>query len=62
MIYIAKNKDRLDTIVYKHYKTLYVFETVLQINAWLTPILKAGDKVYLPEIKITEEVKEVSLW
>lgn len=62
MTYIAKDGDRLDTIVYKHYKTLEVFEIVLSFNSNLNSVLKAGDKVFLPEIKLQEKSKEVSLW
>ncbi|RXJ80820.1 phage tail protein [Aliarcobacter skirrowii] len=62
MIYIAKDNERLDSIVYKHYKTLEVFETVLSFNTHLNPILKAGDKVFLPDIKVEKNPKEQSLW
>lgn len=62
MIYIAKDNERLDYIVFKHYKTLAVFEKVLVFNSHLNSILKAGDRVFLPEIKIEEKKKELSLW
>ena len=60
-IYIAKDSDRLDTIVYAHYKHLRFFEQVLALNPKLATTLKAGDKVFLPEIK--EKAKEQNkLW
>ena len=60
-IYIAKDGDRLDTIVYNHYGHLRFFEQVLALNPNLAATLKAGDKVFLPEIK--EKTKEqAKLW
>ncbi|EIQ8758108.1 tail protein X [Campylobacter coli] len=56
-IYIAKNNERLDSIVYKHYGTLLYFNQ----NPRLEPLLKTGDKVILPSIKIKES-KEKALW
>jgi len=61
-IYIVKNEKRLDEIVYKHYKTLDIFEYVLSFNTHLNPILSLDDKVYLPNIKIEQNIKQVSLW
>jgi len=61
-IYIVKNEKRLDEIVYKHYKTLDVFEYILGFNTHLNPILSLDDKVYLPNIKIEQNIKQVSLW
>ncbi|WP_035143531.1 tail protein X, partial [Campylobacter concisus] len=53
--------DRLDTIVYNHYGHLRFFEQVLALNPKLATTLKAGDKVFLPEIK--EKAKEQNkLW
>ncbi|TKX29526.1 tail protein X [Campylobacter estrildidarum] len=60
-IYIAKNNERLDSVVYKHYGTLLYFDQVLRVNPRLNPILKTGDKVILPEIEIEEDKEEV-LW
>lgn len=60
-IYIAKNNERLDSVVYKHYKTLLYFEQVLLANPKLYPLLKIGDKVILPNIEIQEN-KEETLW
>ncbi|PSM51375.1 phage tail protein X family protein [Campylobacter blaseri] len=63
MIYKAKENERLDSIVYRHYGGLKHFELVLEINAKLGVKLKAGDRVILPEIKEKEEIKELkSLW
>ncbi|MDR0666770.1 MAG: tail protein X [Campylobacteraceae bacterium] len=56
--YIAHEGERLDQIVYKHYKTLDVFAQVLKFNARLKPILADKDIVYLPTIK-TEIKKEI---
>ncbi|EKK1160804.1 tail protein X [Campylobacter coli] len=60
-IYIAKNNERLDSIVYKYYGTLLYFNQVLLANPGLEPLLKTGDKVILPSIKIKES-KEKALW
>ena len=60
-VYIAKDGDRLDTIVYAHYGHLRFFEQVLPLNPKLAATLKAGDKVFLPEIR--EKAKEQNkLW
>lgn len=61
-VYLAKDNERLDSIVYSHYGTLEIFKEVLGCNPKLTnkPILEAGDKVYLPfldtNIKTLEEL------
>ncbi|WP_416860570.1 tail protein X [Helicobacter ganmani] len=61
-VYLAKDNERLDSIVYSHYGTLEIFKEVLSCNPKLTnkPILEAGDKVYLPfldtNIKTLEEL------
>ncbi|RAZ62895.1 tail protein X, partial [Campylobacter hyointestinalis] len=47
--YVAKDGDRLDSIVYKHYGSLEYFSQVLSVNFGLCVILKAGDVVILPE-------------
>ncbi|WP_324171973.1 tail protein X [Sulfurimonas sp.] len=62
--YIVTEPQRLDTIVYEHYKTLDVYETVLEINAHLLNkyILELGDKVMLPTIQITKKVEDGALW
>lgn len=60
-IYIAKDNDRLDTIIYAHYGHLRFFEQVLALNPKLAATLKAGDRVFLPKIK--EKAKEqAKLW
>lgn len=61
-IYIAKDGERLDIIVYKHYGTLKNFTEILAFNSHLNAILKAGDKVFLPEIKANVAKKEKTLW
>lgn len=50
MEYIAKQGDRLDLITFKHYGNLQMFPAVLQVNPHLleNPILKGGEKVFLP--------------
>ncbi|MBE2986564.1 tail protein X [Campylobacter sp. RM12920] len=60
--YTAKDGERLDTIVYKHYGTLENFAEILAFNSRLNSILKAGDKVFLPEIKENVVKKEKTLW
>ena len=61
MIYRAKDDERLDQVVYKYYGHLKYFEQVLELNAKLDPILKAGDIVLLSEIE--EATKEqAKLW
>lgn len=63
MIYRAKDGERLDIIVFKHYGHLRYFEQVLELNAKCEPILKAGDVVILPTIKENLTKKELkSLW
>ncbi|CUU82909.1 tail protein X [Campylobacter hyointestinalis] len=61
-IYIAKDKERLDSIVYKHYGTLENFTEILAFNSHLNSVLKAGDRVFLPEIKAKVTKKEKTLW
>ncbi|EAC1839728.1 tail protein X [Campylobacter lari] len=60
-IYIAKDGEKLDSIVYKHYGTLEYFDQVLMVNPKLEPLLKTGDKIVLPVIK-QKESKEDVLW
>ena len=62
-LYIAKDGERLDTIVYKHYGTLALFAKVLSCNPNLTnkPILKAGDRVVLPFLDTTIKTLD-ELW
>jgi phage tail protein X len=64
--YIAQQGDRLDQIVYKEYKTLIIFDKVLEANPHLATkvILDDNDTVNLPILELpkatTKEVK--SLW
>jgi phage tail protein X len=63
--YIVTEPKRLDTIVYEHYKTLDVFEAVLELNPQLLPdkyILEVGDKVFLPTIEVPKKIESGSLW
>lgn len=60
--YKAMDGERLDIIVFRHYRNLSVFEKVLEINAKCEPILKAGEAVILPEIKDEPIIKENALW
>lgn len=59
--YIAKDFERLDNIVFKHYGSLENFKEVLEINTHLEAILKAGDIVFLPIVK-AKEIKQNKLW
>jgi phage tail protein X len=64
--YIAQQGDRLDQIVYKEYKTLIIFDKVLEANAHLSTkvILDDNDTVNLPVLELPKAtIKEVkSLW
>ena len=60
-VYIAKEGERLDKVVYNHYGNLEYFNAVLEVNPKLTPLLKNGDKVIFPKIEIKEN-KDVALW
>lgn len=61
-IYIASDAERLDAIIYKHYGTLENFAEILAFNSYLNSVLKAGDRVFLPEIKVKEIKSEKTLW
>ncbi|MBE2985439.1 tail protein X [Campylobacter sp. RM9344] len=61
-IYIVSDNERLDTIIYKHYGTLENFAEILAFNSHLNAISRAGDRVFLPEIKTEVVKKERSLW
>lgn len=64
-IYTAKDGDRLDSIVFNHYGTLKAINEVLRHNKHLLnkAVLKAGDEVMLPDIKIKQDIKESkALW
>ena len=60
-IYIAKDGDRLDTIFYNHSGHSRCFEQVLSLNPKLVATLKAGDKVFLHEIKARTK-EQNKLW
>ena len=63
MIYKAKDGERLDQIVYRHYGHLRYFESVLELNPKLEVVLKAGDSVSLPEFKEEKiQQKQAALW
>ena len=62
MIYKAKDNERLDTIVFRHYGHLRFFEQVLAVNPKLKPILKAGNDVILPEFKEVKSKEQAKLW
>lgn len=59
--YIAHQGERLDSVVYAHYRTLDVFALVLSANPKLSPLLKDGDVVILPSFPIFPK-KEKTLW
>lgn len=61
--YIAKDDERLDSIVYSHYGTLNVFQSVLETNSHLLnkKILNAGDIVLLPQINTSIKTLD-DLW
>ncbi|CUU82500.1 tail protein X [Campylobacter hyointestinalis] len=61
-IYIVSDGERLDAIIYKHYGTLENFAEILAFNSHLNSVLKAGDRVFLPEIKVKEIKSEKTLW
>lgn len=65
--YIAKEGDRLDTIIYNRYGTVdaKITEAVMEVNKSLlnTPKLSAGDVVYLPDITTTQSESDAkALW
>ena len=59
--YIAKDNERLDSVVYRFYGSLEYFSMVLEANTKLNPLLKRGDVVILPAIE-KKESKEEALW
>jgi len=62
--YVTKENDVLDWIVWKHYGTSDVLETVLKANPTITDEkLKAGIEIKLPYISTNEnKQKEIKLW
>ncbi|WP_069637908.1 tail protein X [Campylobacter pinnipediorum] len=61
-IYIAKDGDRLDSVVQAYYGHLRFFERVLELNTKLKYVLSAGDEVLLPDIKDDVKQDEKVLW
>jgi phage tail protein X len=64
-VVIAQNGDRLDQIVYQEYKTLDVFDKVLEANPHLSTKtkLELGDKVTIPIVTIEKTTKSAKkLW
>lgn len=59
---LAKDKDRLDQIVYEIYGSLDNFEQILELNPNLSLILRAGDRIKLPDNLKEQESKEEQLW
>ena len=64
--YIAKKGERLDSIVFKEYKTLNkeILNAVLSANKHLLKKQKldAFDEVFLPEIEIKNKKRDKTLW
>ena len=64
--YIAKKEERLDSIVFKEYKSLNkeILNAVLSANKHLLNKLKldAFDEVFLPTIEIKSKKRDKTLW
>jgi phage tail protein X len=65
--YRPREGERLDTIIFKAYQSLDadVMNTVMEANEHLLDrtVLRAGDIVYLPEIKTAQSVSSTkALW
>lgn len=63
-IYIVKDEDeRLDTVVYNHYKDLSNIFTILELNPHINRdvFLEVGAEIKLPYFAI-KKVKEIQLW
>lgn len=63
-MYRAKDGERLDSIVYAHYGTLNLFQSVLACNPNLLNhrILRAGEIVWLPSADTKAKFLENKLW
>ena len=63
-MYRAKDGERLDSIVYAHYGTLDLFQSVLACNPNLLNhrILRAGEIVWLPSADTKAKSLEKKLW
>ena len=55
--YIAKDNERLDSVVYRFYGSLEYFSMGLEANPKLNPLLKRGDVVSLPAIEKKERIE-----
>ena len=64
VIYITKEGDVLDWIVWQHYGTISVLEKVMAANPNITDeILKAEIEIKLPYFETTQKTKgEIRLW
>lgn len=64
IIYITKENDVLDWIVWKHYGTTSVLEEVMKVNPNITDEkLSAGIEIKLPYIETVQKNKgEIKLW
>lgn len=64
IIYITKENDVLDWIVWKHYGTTSVLEEVMKANPDITDEkIQAGTAINLPYIDTTIKPKgEIRLW
>lgn len=64
--YITKEGDIIDKIVFDKYGDVKNYlQIVLDMNRGLAkegPILRAGIKIKLPEIKIKNEKESITLW
>ena len=64
IIYVTKEGDVLDWIVWRHYGTISVLEKVMAANPNISDeTLKAGIEVKLPYFETTQKTKgEIKLW
>jgi len=63
--HVAAEGERLDQIHYAYYQTLEGFDQLLAANRHLLrkPVLENGDLVYLPILRLPDEVSESKgLW
>lgn len=63
IIYITRENDVLDWIVWRHYGTTSVLEEVLKANPNITEThLEAGIEIKLPYISTVKTKTEIRLW
>jgi len=69
MTYVAKEKERLDVIVWEHYESLEMFERVLVRNIHIVKslmLVEQGDVVFLPDsganVIEAKIIKGATLW